>query len=129
MKYKDKQMAALFPSTIDYYFKKLFEGCRREDSGAFTSIHVNLLKTFSWRFVPHWSNVGLSQPTTTLGTTWRTPSILWRSIRNTLMATRQVLSMRRVVVFSCFSSSTNSVCCLNTRMNSMRSTGASNDVG
>ena len=43
MKYNNKQLAALFPSTIGYYFEKLFEGCRREDSREFTSIHVNLL--------------------------------------------------------------------------------------
>ncbi len=43
MKYKDKQLAALFPGTIGYYFEKLFAGCRREDSREFTSIHVALL--------------------------------------------------------------------------------------
>jgi hypothetical protein len=43
MKHKDKQLAALFPATIDYYFEKLFAGCRREDSKEFTCGHVNLL--------------------------------------------------------------------------------------
>jgi hypothetical protein len=43
MKYKDRQLAALFPATIDYYFEKLFAGCRREDGREFTSIHVDLL--------------------------------------------------------------------------------------
>jgi hypothetical protein len=43
MKYKDKQLAALFPATIDYYFEKLFAGCRREDSREFTSSIVDLL--------------------------------------------------------------------------------------
>lgn len=43
MKYKDKQLADLFPATIDYCFEKLFAGCRRADSREFTSSHVDLL--------------------------------------------------------------------------------------
>jgi hypothetical protein len=43
MKYRGTQLAALFPATIDYYFEKLFAGCRHEDSREFTSIHVDLL--------------------------------------------------------------------------------------
>ena len=41
MRYKDRQLAALFPATIDYYFEKLFAGCRREESREFTSIFVD----------------------------------------------------------------------------------------
>ena len=47
MKYRDKMLAALFPSTIGYYFEKCYEGCREDDNNGrktFAQLHVELLQ-------------------------------------------------------------------------------------
>jgi hypothetical protein len=43
MKFKNQSLAEIFPSTIDYYFQKLYAGCRGGESSEFTMIHVDLL--------------------------------------------------------------------------------------
>ncbi len=45
-KYRDKKLAALFPTTIEYYFEKCYEGCRDNDDNGrrtFAQMHAELL--------------------------------------------------------------------------------------
>ena len=47
MKHRDKKLAALFPSTLSYYFEKCYEGCREDDDNSrktFAKIHIELLQ-------------------------------------------------------------------------------------
>jgi hypothetical protein len=47
MKFRDRKLAAFFPSTIGYYFEKCYEGCREDDDNGrrtFAQLHIELLQ-------------------------------------------------------------------------------------